>query len=223
MSKKNKQYVFQSQAVCHEGNVLVGTAGAISIYGGGHSRDCDIASVDLVFDLAHSPSSTTLFQMNSAALNNPVFERLRRETPVISITWPDYSVPAVSRRRWAEIVEAIHAFAEVPVDILFCCQGGHGRTGTALAIICSLLNIIPENEDPVKWVREKYCKKAVESNEQLNYIELITGRLTKEEAYKEQFLQPPSLQSITPFIKGGENLQSAQQEVKDIQPWYYND
>lgn len=232
MSKKSKKHGFAystpPKTECHAGNVLVGSAGKINIFGGGHSRDCDIRSVDLAFDLARSPSSTPLFQMNSPALENPVFERLRRVTPVISILWPDYSVPTISRTTWLDIIEAIEDFAEQSkheaVDVLFCCQGGHGRTGTALSIVCSLLGIIPENEDPVKWVRAKYCKKAVESDAQLNYLELIAGRLTKEEAYKEQSFTPPSLQPVMPYLKGGDLkdplsiIHSAQHEIQEAHP-----
>ena len=38
--------------------------------------------------------------------------------------------------------------------------------------------------DPVKFVRKRYCEKAVESNAQLNYIEQVTGCITTEKAAK---------------------------------------
>jgi protein-tyrosine phosphatase len=62
------------------------------------------------------------------------------------------------------------------------CQGGHGRTGTALAILGCLLGVIPEGADPVVWVREHYCLEAVETSKQISYIEKITERKVKATA-----------------------------------------
>jgi protein-tyrosine phosphatase len=55
------------------------------------------------------------------------------------------------------------------------CWAGHGRTGTALAILAVLLGAAPPG-DPVAWLRSVYCREAVETDGQLRYVGEITGR-----------------------------------------------
>jgi protein-tyrosine phosphatase len=47
------------------------------------------------------------------------------------------------------------------------CIGGHGRTGTVLAALVAHMTSEP---DPIKYVRDNYCTKAVESNVQINFL-----------------------------------------------------
>ncbi len=47
------------------------------------------------------------------------------------------------------------------------CLGGHGRTGMLLA---ALVKEIGGIEDAITYVRENYCKKAVESTEQVKFL-----------------------------------------------------
>lgn len=47
------------------------------------------------------------------------------------------------------------------------CIGGHGRTGT---LIAALVSVIHENADAISWVREHYCKSAVETKEQVQFL-----------------------------------------------------
>ena len=47
--------------------------------------------------------------------------------------------------------------------VMVSCSGGHGRTGTILAIWAGL--VIPEalQEGPVNYIRRNYCEEAVET------------------------------------------------------------
>jgi hypothetical protein len=47
------------------------------------------------------------------------------------------------------------------------CIGGHGRTGLVLSALTATLT---ESQDPIGYVRENYCKKAVESEEQVEFL-----------------------------------------------------
>lgn len=95
---------------------------------------------------------------------------------VVKIEWRDYGTPLIDADFWIALVEdLLEASADKEIDVLVMCQGGHGRTGTALAILAVLLGHVPVGACPVEWVRENYCDEAVESNSQLNYIEAITG------------------------------------------------
>lgn len=46
------------------------------------------------------------------------------------------------------------------------CMGGHGRTGTVLAAIVAEMG----KKDAINYVRKHYCKKAVESKEQVDFL-----------------------------------------------------
>lgn len=48
------------------------------------------------------------------------------------------------------------------------CIGGHGRTGVVLAAIVN--KMMPEEEDPISYVRQNYCQSAVESSEQVQFL-----------------------------------------------------
>lgn len=47
------------------------------------------------------------------------------------------------------------------------CIGGHGRTGLVLSAIVSVMKVSP---DPIAYVRENYCKKAVETKVQVDWL-----------------------------------------------------
>lgn len=91
----------------------------------------------------------------------------------VGITWPDRGAPPLGADWWAALAKALPG---VKGNIGLCCMGGHGRTGVMLAILAALLGKVPKSDCPVAWVRERYCKSAVESDAQLDYVERITGR-----------------------------------------------
>lgn len=47
------------------------------------------------------------------------------------------------------------------------CIGGHGRTGLVLA---AMVAFIMDEADPITYVRDNYCKKAVETDAQVKYL-----------------------------------------------------
>ena len=52
------------------------------------------------------------------------------------------------------------------------CIGGHGRTGLVLSALVAELTkgTATEIDDPITYVRVNYCKKAVETNEQIEFL-----------------------------------------------------
>lgn len=93
-------------------------------------------------------------------------------TPFISFDWPDGGLPPVSAGFWYKLTETLKT--EVVGDVGVYCFGGHGRTGTALAILAALSGAVPKGEDPVQWLRDRYCKEVVETRSQCSYIEMVT-------------------------------------------------
>lgn len=95
--------------------------------------------------------------------------------PTIDIDWEDYGTPPLDREWWQNLTNQIKSL-KGPHNVAVYCQGGHGRTGTALSIMASLDGtLVPKNIDCVEFVRKSYCQEVVESWAQMNYIQDITG------------------------------------------------
>lgn len=93
------------------------------------------------------------------------------------IDWRDFGLPTLP---WTEIDKAVldaMARSERGEKVELGCIGGHGRTGTFLALVAVRAGI--QGKAAVKWVKDNYCKEAVESKEQewyvLAYEALING------------------------------------------------
>lgn len=107
--------------------------------------------------------------------NTKKYEELRPYTNVlktktVNIKWPDMRVPPVQKEFWRKL----HEIAEKDKihHVLFYCMGGHGRTGTALAsILVTVAN--QQGDDAIAFVKKHYCKEAIETKEQENYIRLL--------------------------------------------------
>jgi hypothetical protein len=54
------------------------------------------------------------------------------------------------------------------------CIGGHGRTGTFLA---ALVSVMSDEKDSITYVRKNYCSKAVETSGQIRFLEKEFGIL----------------------------------------------
>jgi protein-tyrosine phosphatase len=171
----------------HNGNVKVLEDGRLWVYGGGHSRSARPLPGWIVLDLANNISSKPVRVAGPLALpRTSAYEACT----VVRLDWPDMGVPCVDLAFWQMLLEDIKDLAkDQNVDLLIMCQGGHGRTGTALSIVGCLLGLIPENECPVEWIRKHYCEEAVETGRQMSYIEEVTGRKVTAEIHSVSYGQ----------------------------------
>ena len=87
--------------------------------------------------------------------------------PHAHVVWEDFGVPDPDELRAA--LEGLLAHARAGDVVEVGCLGGHGRTGTALACL-AVLTGTPAAQ-AVGWVREVYCKKAVETPDQETFVE----------------------------------------------------
>lgn len=87
------------------------------------------------------------------------------EPPELEITWPDGGIPQLLKSDWMRLIDDL---SKVEGKVLVHCMGGHGRTGTTLAVLLSLSGAL--KKDPVKWLRKHYCEKVVESLQQFDYL-----------------------------------------------------
>lgn len=85
----------------------------------------------------------------------------------VMVPCPDFGLPAVRPTFW----HAIHKYAvdKGYSDVCTHCVGGHGRTGT---VMCALLITLKgfTVKKAISRVREDYCKFAVESDRQIEYL-----------------------------------------------------
>ena len=93
---------------------------------------------------------------------------------VIKLDWPDQGAPPVPFDWWEKLYQLIQ---DRKWKVLFTCTGGHGRTGTAVACMYALAGI----DKPIKEVRKHYCKSAVESLKQEDYIDDFVKYLNKKD------------------------------------------
>lgn len=83
------------------------------------------------------------------------------------LRWPDFWLPLDAEDAHSAFGEA-HRLAREGCRVELACQGGRGRTGTALACIAQLGGVAPDSA--TRWVRAHYHPKAVETPWQRRYV-----------------------------------------------------
>ena len=172
----NTSYSSSSYTPCHDGNVFVFEHQGISVYGGGNLKDSEPNKVDLVLDLDRNVRAVSW--EDDLPEDWSCRSRASSSTKVLDLFIKDMHAPehidaTFWKLFWSDLRKEAHK-NEGKLSILVMCQGGHGRTGVVLAslIMASAYNKvgIPENIHVVKWLRENYCEKAVESSRQCDYL-----------------------------------------------------
>lgn len=82
------------------------------------------------------------------------------------VRWPDFRLPADDRDARDALVGVLARAGDERVEV--ACEGGRGRTGTALACLAVLDGVSPA--DAVAYVRANYHAKAVETLWQKRYV-----------------------------------------------------
>jgi len=161
----------------HKGMPMVFKIGKGEVYASGSRNVWDCGKLDLIVSLSGHPMPT--FKANQAAE-----ELLRRTSGMrnsflgltppdnfsrLSMSWIDGKAPPFD----LSYVKDLVALVEAGTDILIHCVGGHGRTGTMLVAMLCEMTSKPwgnKNVDPIKWIRTNYCKKAVETDKQIDWL-----------------------------------------------------
>jgi len=84
--------------------------------------------------------------------------------PTLYVPIKDYGIPTVEDMDL--IVDFIKYHTSKGKEVVVSCIGGHGRTGTVLAVWAGLNGV----ENPIEYVRERYCECAVETEEQEEFV-----------------------------------------------------
>jgi hypothetical protein len=87
------------------------------------------------------------------------------------------------------------------------CIGGHGRTGMVLAALVSVM--LPDEADAIGYVRKNYCDHAVESSEQVQFLNKHFGcKVVK--GYKEDLFSKGRKSTGSALATNGWSKSSAQ-------------
>lgn len=118
----------------------------------------------------------------------------------ISIDWPDGGTPDLDKEWWTKLATLLK---QEKKEVLVRCMGGHGRTGTAMAI---LINLLWKTPNPIVYLRKEYCEEAVESQSQVDYINKITGLSLKDEPsrLKKTYTIPTDPNKWRPLTPSGD-------------------
>lgn len=87
------------------------------------------------------------------------------------VRWPDFWLPSDRGDAEDALRQAWHRAAQERVEV--ACGGGRGRTGTALACL-AVIDGLPARE-AIRFVREHYDARAVETPWQRRYVTRFPG------------------------------------------------
>lgn len=155
-----------------------------TLYGGGF-RDVYTTNVrwDYIIALATVPVAPKIKILGSEMLGSLLTKvnayNTNQDECIIQLDWPDMRAPSYPRSFWHALYTDLASLQSTngkPINVAICCGAGIGRTGTTLAILAGLMG----EKEPVKFVRKVYYDKAVETQDQIYYIEDILGIKLKD-------------------------------------------
>ena len=174
---------------CHEEGVYLFNVGKAQIHAGAISARLMKPQWDLVVNLTGTSQMSPIITGFNGA--QKIAKQFIQGAPVypgypeLVIEWSDGRTPDVTRKEWKRLITDLSVFDG---RVLIHCIGGHGRTGTLLVILSSLSGAL--KGDPVSWVRENYCKKTIETQEQIEYLQkdihIKTTQLPRRIPYTHQ-------------------------------------
>ena len=161
------------RGACHLGPKVVMQIGKANIYGASLSQvedDWNWALMIRFSDYGSYKDPDNIIANEQAQAILPKELLVVTVPPILDIKWPDYGTPTFKKAWWKLLYDTLKKMPEKS-NVVIHCQGGHGRTGTALSILAALNG----QKEPIKFVRSNYCSEVVESNGQITYIEEMTG------------------------------------------------
>lgn len=94
------------------------------------------------------------------------FRHLVMPQHFLRLHWPDMGIPPVAPQWWLRLARALPKRA----DVIAACIGGHGRTGSALALLALATQVVDTADEAITLIRSAHCSKAIETRAQEEYI-----------------------------------------------------
>ena len=193
MSKEKSEKVTEYQTKdCHYGNVRVFETEYTEYYGGGWNRGARPEDVDLTIDLAPlaklglyaGDDSKKMLKLKGIDKHLKIlvhdYEKYLKTENILEILWPDYGVIPMKRQFFMDLNDSLEAGSMEFVKshnkkrkILVMCSGGHGRTGTLMAMLCLINGILDGTKETIELFRDMYCENAVETLGQAEMIAMF--------------------------------------------------
>ena len=188
---------YVAAAPCHTGNVKLfeykQDKATLVFFAGGTSRGSWQKPGQVLIALqGHDKGDVTPVKVTGMLMP----ELTKYDSRVINLDVVDQQAPKLPAKFWLDLLDGLVRIAKgepsKTLEVLVRCMGGHGRTGCVVAVLAWLCGATGE-EEPVAWLRKAYCKEAVESNAQFNYIELMTGQKSLETAHPFVYTTPKAV------------------------------
>ncbi|MBI5103118.1 MAG: hypothetical protein HZB33_14985 [Nitrospirae bacterium] len=168
---------------CHWGTRNAFCSGGLVFYGAGSNRGLCAGDMDVIIDCGADIEGCEEF----SGIGNITSRDYAQQ--IIRIEWPDGGIPALAEENWRTLIGDLRGLrlriGRDALHVMVCCVGGHGRTGTALAILAALTGVAPE--DPVTFIRTNYCPRAVETKSQCRYVKTIAGLNSEDDLPPPEF------------------------------------
>lgn len=169
---------------CHNGPNKILSNNGLEISGASlFEAEDSFYKFDLVISLGIVPNPTKKKDVSKSKLRSiglvRVIEKYIHQPEHLVLDWPDFNIPNLSKDFWVELVRVLKKKGRDrdrfngKYKVMVHCQGGHGRTGTCLAILGTLIE--GWDKDVIGKVRKLHCKNSVENKKQIGYVEKITG------------------------------------------------
>lgn len=147
------------------------------IVGGSRFKEAKIhpdADVCLFLDTSWERFANPIVQNITPGDNGieiPIFQSTTK-APIAFIKWPDMGTPGAAIFPYAEWIASLLKDGK---NVQTGCIGGHGRTGTLLAVVLLAAGVEEYAYDAIRFVRKKYCEFAIESISQEQFIYAYSG------------------------------------------------
>lgn len=174
----------------------------------------DCGDILKVPDIPTTPSTLTGLLKGDKelieALDGKV-EAVKEPARILQIDWDDRRKPEVLPAFWTALTDLITG------DILLACQGGHGRSGTALTALMMCYTPEYSARDAIVHLRAMHCPRAIESTEQHAYLDRLASHLGRAanamevhqiKSFRDEFLKmqiPSALPYQTQLRNGGKS------------------
>lgn len=156
-----------------------------------------------------------------SALQRHVYTGEKEDAPsgvkILKIRWFDRAAPPLYPTFWPALLGELRKLRDKTPDkklkVLTICQGGHGRSGSALALLTMCLTDYSPLE-ALTHIRALHCARAIESKEQHLYLNAVAAVLGREQdallaegvpSFKQRFLDSthPVMESYKERLRQG--------------------
>lgn len=150
----------------------------VAIDGGG------VLTIEGEYDLPFTYGDPKLVRaLSSHVIRSQNEKKETSSVKILKIRWIDRGAPPVYPSFWPALLEELYKLQEKkgsPLNVLTICQGGHGRSGSALvALMMCMTDYTPL--DALTHIRALHCARAIESKEQHLYLNLLAKELGRDE------------------------------------------